>query len=201
MARNGGLITAQDLAGYQAEVREPLRGTYRGHEVLFPTAPCGAWTAMETLNVLENFDIGGAGHNSAEMLHLLIEAARLAFADRYYYLGDPDANPVPLDGLLSKDYAKQLAREISRERARAVSASEDPWHEFASKAINDPWPHSALSRPGSMGAPSGIGTGDCTTHFCVMDSSGNAVTCTQTAVGYFGSKVMSPGVERSTTTE
>jgi gamma-glutamyltranspeptidase / glutathione hydrolase len=194
MRSNGGLITAADLSRYHAVVSDPLRSTYRGWEVLFPTAPCGAWTAVETLNLLENFDISAAGHNSVDGLHLFIEAARLAFADRYFYLGDPDVNPVPLDGLLSKAYAQQLAEGISRERARSISTEMDPWQEYASKPINDPWPFSSLTSPGTQAAPSGMGSGDCTTHFCVMDSTGNAVTCTQTAVGYFGSKVISPGV-------
>jgi gamma-glutamyltranspeptidase / glutathione hydrolase len=194
MRRNGGLISVADLESYRARVVSPFSARYRDSEVLFPTSPCGAWTAIETLNILENFDIAGAGHNSAQSLHLLIEAARLAFADRFYYLADPETNPVPLDGLLSKDYARRLAASISPDRARPVSASEDPWQEYASQALNDPWPYSSTPKPDTQPAGTGFGTTDCTTHFCVVDVAGNAITCTQTAVGYFGSKVITPGV-------
>lgn len=114
--KRGGLITAADLDAYRAEVKPPFRAGYRGYEVLFPTAPCGAWTAVETLNILEAlrgaFAPARAGQNSAEALHLFVEAARQAFADRYFYLGDPELQPVPLGGLLSKPYARMLAAAI-----------------------------------------------------------------------------------------
>ena len=106
MKQNGGLLGVEDFADYEVEVLEPSRTTYRGYEVLGSPVPSGTTTELQTLNILENFDLEAGGHNSPHGLHLLIEAARRAFADRYRYLGDPSFGPVPLKGLLSREYAR-----------------------------------------------------------------------------------------------
>ena len=117
MKANGGLITRRDLAERKPEVRTPLRLPYRGrYEILSATAPNGAWTALQTMNILERFDLDSLDFGSAEHLHLFVEVARHAFADRYHYMADPEFVDVPLKGLLSKEYARELAGGIDMER-------------------------------------------------------------------------------------
>ena len=97
MKKNDGLITMADLAEFKAEIKIPIKTTFRDYEVYAPTAPCGSWTTLETLNILENFDLKAMGHNSTKYLHTFVEGARHAFADRYHYLGVPDFVEVPLE--------------------------------------------------------------------------------------------------------
>ena len=195
MKANGGLITRQDLAKRKPEVKAPIKMPYRGYEVLGATAPNGAWTVLQTMKVLESFDLGSLEHNSSEYLHLFVEAARHAFADRYHYMADPEFVDVPLKGLLSKDYAKELAKKIDRDRASLESASDPaPWAYYESRALHDPWPYEGRPRPVKSPLPSAVPDGDCTTHFGVVDRHGNLVSCTQTAVSSFGSKVMTKGL-------
>ena len=82
-----------------------MRVSYRGYELLGSPTPSGAITGLQTLNILENFDLGSLSHTSPERLHLFTEAARHAFADRYAFVGDPDFQPTPLEGILSPEYA------------------------------------------------------------------------------------------------
>ena len=111
MRRNGGLLSSQGLAEYEAQVLEPVRTFYRGYEMLGSPVPAGTITHLQTLNILESFNLSRlVAHGSAEHLHLFTEAARHAFADRYSFLGDPDFGPVPLDGVLSAEYAREVAR-------------------------------------------------------------------------------------------
>jgi gamma-glutamyltranspeptidase/glutathione hydrolase len=116
-AANGGLITLADLAKTKAEWDQPRTGTFQGYEIVKP----GFWTQgpvmIEMLNLLESFDLRALGHNSPEYLHVVIEAAKLAFADRDRYYGDPKFSAIPEARLLSKDYAKERAAMIDRERA------------------------------------------------------------------------------------
>ena len=91
MAANGGIITREDLAQYEAKEREPIRGTYRGYEIVsMPPPSSGGVVLVHMLNILEGFDLADIGHNSALYLHLLTESMRRAYADRANYLGDPD---------------------------------------------------------------------------------------------------------------
>ena len=116
----GGFIEAGDLSEFEAEWVEPVRTTYRGYEVFEMPANTRGLVALEILNILEGFDMRGLGHNSAEYLHLFIEAKKLAFADRDAYIADPSQAEVPMARLTSKDYAKQRRRLIDPAR-RAVS--------------------------------------------------------------------------------
>ena len=103
--RHGGLLSAEDLAAFRARIEEPVQYDYRGYDVY----KCGPWSQgpvfLQQLALLEGFDLQALGHNSADYVHTVTEAAKLAFADREQYYGDPDFVDVPLDGLLSKDYA------------------------------------------------------------------------------------------------
>jgi gamma-glutamyltranspeptidase/glutathione hydrolase len=164
----GGLITTEDLAGYQAVVREPVRGTYRGYEVLsMPPPSSGGTHIVQILNILEGFPIGYLGHNSADTIHLMAEAMKLAYADRSEYLGDSDFVDVPVRGLTSKAYAETLRAKIGRNRA-TPSATIKP---------NDPAPYES----------------DQTTHFSVVDKDGNAVANTYTINFSYGNGLVAEG--------
>ena len=195
MQRNGGLITREDLVEYKPAVKTPLATTFRNYRVLSPTAPSGSWTALQTLNTLENFDLYSMGHNSKEYLHTFVESARHAFADRFRFMGDPDFVDVPLNGLLSKEYATQIAGEINPDRAEIeLMSSDPPWIYFATRAIHDPWQFEDRSSLTDQTMSSTDTSGDCTTHLGAVDGDGNMVSCTQTAVSSFGSRVVTPGL-------
>ena len=148
MRRNGGVLSAQDLAGYEAQVLEPARTSYRGYELLGSPAPGGTITTLQTLNIMESFDLARLSHGSPEHLHLFIESARHAFADRYSFAGDPDFAPVPLDGMLSREYAREIAGTIDREKAGLEDEREvQPWVAYADKPLHDPWRHDPQPRP------------------------------------------------------
>ena len=116
MRRHDGLLSSQDLADYEAQVLEPVRTSYRGYELLGSPVPAGLTTGLQTLHILENFDLRHIAHGSPEFLHLFIEAARHAFADRYHFLGDPDFGLVPVgrhfvERLRSRDCAIDRPRQ------------------------------------------------------------------------------------------
>ncbi len=167
MKANGGIITLEDLRAYEFKYREPLRGTYKGHEIVAvgPTSSGGVHI-IQALNVLEAFDVGEMGFGTEAYVHLVAEILKIAFADRFEYLGDPDFVEVPVQGLISKRYAALRRGEIDLERAQNYAA----------------------------GAPSSyLGESDNTTHFTVADDEGNVVSMTQTIHAAFGSKVTVPG--------
>ncbi len=168
MKRNGGLITEADLAAYEAKERAPLRGTYRGYEVVSMSPPSSGGTALiQMLNILEGFDLKSYGHNSAQYLHLLAEAMRRAFHDRALHLGDPDFNPdMPIDKLISKAYAEELRRSISLNRAT----------------------------PSNLAAFVDADEGMETTHYSVVDADGNAVVVTYTLEYSYGSRIVANGL-------
>ena len=112
MREHGGLITAQDLAGYQPVWRDPMRGTYRGYEITTNNPPGGGIMLVEMLNVLERFDLREIGHNTAEYLRVVCEAMKRATVDKDRFVGDPGFVEVPVARLTSKDYAAEMAREI-----------------------------------------------------------------------------------------
>ena len=168
MQKHGGLITLDDLKGYHAVLREPLKGTYRGYDLLsMPSPSSGGVALFEMLNVLERFPIGQMGYDSSAKYHLVIEAMRRAFADRAEFLGDADFVRVPVAGLVSKNYAAQLAKTIS------------PDHATPSSQIGH-------------GEPTAYESTE-TTHFTVVDAQGNAVVNTYTLNGGFGSGVIIHG--------
>lgn len=162
MKRGGGLITAEDLKNYKPVEREPVRGTYRGYEIVsMPPPSSGGVHVIEILNILEGYDLAKLGHNTADSIHRLAEAMRRAYADRAKYLGDPGFVKVPVAGLVSKEYAAQLRANIDLAHA---SKSEDI----------------------SAGKPPGA-EGEQTTHFSIVDKDGNAVSNTYTLNLAFGS--------------
>jgi gamma-glutamyltranspeptidase/glutathione hydrolase len=167
MRANGGLITEQDLLAYRAVERNPLRGTYRGHDIVsMPPPSSGGVAILEMLNILEGYDLNSLGHNSASSLHLLAEAMRRAYRDRAEYLGDPDfATTIPVDKLTSKIYADSLRSSI------------DIRH--SSKSILGPLGQGQESPE--------------TTHYSVVDSEGNAVAVTYTLEYWYGSRIVADG--------
>ena len=168
MERGGGLVDAESLAAYEPVIREPARGTYRGYEILtMPPPSSGGIHIVQMLNVLENFPVAEFGSGSADAIHVLTEAARLAYADRSKHLGDPDYYDVPAEWLMSKSYAKQLAATIDMRRAR-------PSSEVA------------------PGVPPAHESPD-TTHFSVIDRDGNVVSNTTTLNFSFGSGIAVTG--------
>ncbi|MBC8244622.1 MAG: gamma-glutamyltransferase [Verrucomicrobia bacterium] len=169
MSANGGLITRDDLAGYNAKRREPVRTTYRGHEIVgFPPPSSGGVHVAQILNILESFDLASMAPDSAEFVHLVTEAMRLAFADRAHWLGDADFAAVP-KGLASKKYARQLAKKIDPTKAATIDA-----HSTPPNADTD-----LFSKH--------------TGHFSAADSDGWWMACTATVNTTFGSGVVLPG--------
>lgn len=167
MERNGGIITREDLAKYEALEREPIRGTYRGYEIVsMPPPSSGGVALVEMLNILEGYDLATAGHNSARYLHLLTEAMRRAYADRARYLGDPDFNEdMPVTRLISKPHAANLRGSIDMKQA-----SESDPALFADRYESDQ-----------------------TTHFSVVDKDGNMVSLTYTLEWGYGSHIVVDG--------
>ncbi len=168
-----GLMTLEDLAAYRPTVRSALRGTYRDHEIItMPPPTSGGVAILEMLNLLEGFDLRAAGQSSADHLHLLAEAQKLAFADRAAYIADPDQVRQPVAELISKRYAEQRRPEIDRARAKTYRAGT-----FAAPA----------RREGADLNPRAS-----TTHLSVIDNRGNAVALTCTIEQSFGSAVTAP---------
>jgi len=167
MGANGGIITAQDFANYRVAVREPVRTIYRGYEVIsFAPPSSGGVHLIQMLNILDHFDL--AKLDEPIRWHVIAEAMKLAFADRAYWLGDPDFAPVPR-GLVSREYATALAKRIDLRRATKVPTHGEP----------SDWNSDLFKRH--------------TTHFSVADAEGNWVACTATINTSFGSKVVIPG--------
>jgi gamma-glutamyltranspeptidase / glutathione hydrolase len=168
MQANGGVITSDDFASYHLVMREPVRSTYRGAEVVsFPPPSSGGVHVIQILNILESFDLPKLAET--DRAHVIAEAMKLAFADRAFWLGDPDFVAVPR-GLMRKDYAKALAARIKLDAVLAVEGHGEP--------------------PDSL---TDIFQMKHTTHFSVADAEGNWVACTATVNTSFGSKVIVPG--------
>ncbi len=170
---HGGILTAADFAAYQPVERQPVRGTYRGYEIIsFPPPSSGGVHVIEILNLLERFDLKSMGDGSADFVHVVTEAMKLAFADRAKWLGDPEFTRVPR-GLVSKDYAGRLAKQIRMDRAaEGVAAGMPP------QAESDFFERERRRH---------------TTHFSTADVDGNWVACTASINTSFGSKVVIPG--------
>jgi gamma-glutamyltranspeptidase/glutathione hydrolase len=173
-ARHGGLLTMEDLRGFEPQWLDPISTTYRGYEVSVPPPPCQAIQYLEMLNILEGFDIIGLGHNTVTSLHLFIEAAKLATADRAEYTA---IDRPPTSGLLSKDYAAQR-RALIRDRAQPTGGERYTASKLPGEVLaGDPYPY----------------THECTTHFDVVDGEGNAVGVTQSLGSGFGSGMVVEG--------
>ena len=168
MAKHNGLITMEDLAGYRVVERAPVRGTFRGYDIAAMSAPSsGGMHIVQMLNIFENFPLKEMGYGSADAMHVMAEAMRLAYADRSKYLGDPDHLDLPVAALTSKDYAAELAKGISLSRARP----------------------SAEVGPGDLAPYESPET----THYSVLDSEGNALVNTYTLMFSYGSGVVIDG--------
>ncbi|MEO8621350.1 MAG: gamma-glutamyltransferase [bacterium] len=166
MRRGGGLITEDDLAHYVAKERAPIRGTYRGYEVISMPPPSSGGVAMvEMLNILEGYDLAAAGHNSPRYVHLVVEAMRRAFLDRARYLGDPDFTKPPIERLTSKTYAAELRKTILDDRATPSLPTQ-----IAERHESDQ-----------------------TTHYSVVDADGMAVSVTYTLENGYGVGAVVPG--------
>jgi gamma-glutamyltranspeptidase/glutathione hydrolase len=168
MHAHGGLITLQDLAAYEAKLRVPVFGTYRGHVIAsMPPPSSGGVHLIQILNILEGFPLGFLGHNGADTIHLLAESMKLAYADRGKHLGDADFTPVPVEGLIAKRYADALRERIDLDRARPATAI----------APGDPLTYESAD----------------TTHFSIMDAAGNVVANTYTINFSYGAGIVAEG--------
>jgi gamma-glutamyltranspeptidase/glutathione hydrolase len=167
MRKNGGIITEADLANYQPVEQAPVRGTYRGYDVIGMAPPSsGGIATIQMLNILEGYDLTALGHNSATTLHLMTEAMRRAFLDRARHVADPAFNPdMPVQQLISKRYAAQLRAGIDPYQA----GSSDPVQ------VQD------------------IAESEETTHLSVVDGDGNAVSLTYTLEYSYGSRIVVEG--------
>ena len=163
--KDGGILTREDLKNFKVRVLKPVRASYRGYELLSSPPPSsGGVHIAQILNVLENFDVASMEPDSAEYLHLLSEVFKICYADRSAYMGDPNFVKVPMEGLLSKDYAKELAARIDMTKAQKP-------------AEGNPFKHESIS----------------TTHFSIADSEGNLVAVTRTINHFFGSCAVPEG--------
>ena len=167
MLAHGGLITREDLKNYTARRRTPVRGTYRGYEVIsMPPISSGGVALVEMLNILEGYDLAATGAGAAATIHLVAESMKRAYADRARYLGDPDFNhDMPVARLTSKEYAAELRKTISADRAAKPSPTSFEWP-----------PES-----------------DETTQISIVDADRNAVSLTYTLEQGYGVKIVVPG--------
>jgi gamma-glutamyltranspeptidase/glutathione hydrolase len=164
MAASGGYITKADLTSYKTITREPIRGSYRGYEIIGPPPPSsGPFHIAQMLNILEGYDIKPLGFGSVETIHLLAEVLKIAFADRAAATADPAFVKVPVDRILSKAYAAERLARIDQNRALTWSAEVAPE------------------------------TSAYTTHLTVADGAGNIVASTQTINSLFGARFIVPG--------
>ncbi len=167
----GGRMTRGDLERYQPIIREPVRGAYRGYQIIsMPPPSSGGVHLIEMLNILEGYTLKKLGAGSPAALHLMIEAMKLAYADRAEFLGDADVVHVPVERLTSKDYAAELRADIDPDRARPASEI----------------------RPESTALGPGLG-GVNTTHFSIVDQFGNAVANTTSLNLSYGSGLVAKG--------
>ncbi len=167
MRAHGGLITREDLKAYQAKQRAPIKGTYRGYDVIGMGPPSSGGISVQLmLNLLEQHDLTASGFGSARNLHLIAESMRRAFADRAQHLGDPDfVKTMPIDRLTSKQYAIELNKTIDPSKASKSSPTTFTWTSESEE----------------------------TTHFSIVDGRRNAVAVTYTLEAGYGSKIIAPG--------
>jgi len=178
-----GWITKEDLAQYTPREMEPVRGDYRGYEVLSAPPPVGGTTLIEALNILENFDLSGYSYTDPEAIHLIAESLLLASADRYRYVGDPAFFAVPIKGLTSDAYARERAELIRLDAV--IPPREAP--------AGGPFQYEYLEEHAAIYSVPEEATSLSTTHVSVVDKEGNAVSLTQTLSYFWGSQVFVSG--------
>jgi gamma-glutamyltranspeptidase/glutathione hydrolase len=180
--KGGGFITAADLAAYEVKEREPVRGSYRGYDIISAPPPSSGGIALiEILNILEGFDLAKFGNRSSNSIHLGVEAFRRAFYDRADFLGDPDFSKVPVAQLIDKKYAAAWRDSI------------DINHASVSKDLKRPSIFNELERV-AQSRTTAIREPENTTHYSVVDAEGNAVSVTTTLNDSFGSRVTAEGL-------
>ncbi len=184
MQKGGGLITADDLAHYEVKEREPVRGTYRGFEIISAPPPSSGGTVLvESLNILEGYDLAKLGDRSAQSIHFTTEAFRRAFFDRAEFMGDPDYAKIPVAQLIDKKYAAAWRETIDLTHA-------SPSKELKRPAIFTELEQYAAAHPPADAPPES----NHTTHYSVVDAEGNAVAVTTTINDWFGSRVTADGL-------
>lgn len=184
MRKGGGLITADDLAHYEVKEREPIRGTYRGYEIISAPPPSSGGTVLiESLNILEGYDLAKLENRSAVSIHYTTEAFRRAFFDRAEFLGDPDFTKIPVAQLIDKKYGAAWRESIADDRASSSKDLKRPaiFSELEQYAAAHTQPRAHHESPH-------------TTHYSVVDAEGNAVSVTTTINDWFGSRVTAEGL-------
>ena len=184
MQKGGGLITADDLAHYEVKEREPIRGTYRGYEIISAPPPSSGGTVLiEALNILEGYDLAKMEDRSAQSIHYTTEAFRRAFFDRAEFMGDPDFSKIPVAQLIDKRYGTAWRNSIDGDHASASKELKRPaiFSELEQYAATHPGPEANHESPH-------------TTHYSVVDAEGNAVAVTTTINDWWGSRVTAEGL-------
>ncbi len=182
IARGGGLVTADDLARYKVVERVPIHGTYRGYDLYSAPPPSSGGVALiEALNILEGFDLRSSHRNSAQHIHLVVEAYRRTFFDRAVFMGDPDFSAIPVAQLIDKKYAAEWRSSINPQKASASTQLQRP-------------AMAQLDQSAALRAPYIGPEKENTTHFSVVDEAGDAVAVTTTLNDAFGSRVTLPGL-------
>ena len=165
MQRGNGIISEDDLAGYQAQFRTPVQSDYRGHRIIsVPPPSSGGIILFQLLGMVEKSDLNKMGYHTANTIHLITEAERRAFADRAVYLGDPGFVKIPVEGLIDKNYLSDRMSDFKET-------------------------HASLSSDMKHGVPPGTESEE-TTHYSVVDSRGNAVSATTTLNGAYGNSIV-----------
>jgi gamma-glutamyltranspeptidase/glutathione hydrolase len=179
LQKGGGLITAADLANYEVKEREPVRGSYRGYDIISAPPPSAGGTALlEILNILEGYDLAKLGNRSSQSIHLTVEAFRRAYFDKAEFMGDPDFSRIPVAQLIDKKYGAAWRESIDPAHATPSKDLKRPaiFNELEQYAQQNPQPL-AIREPGH------------TTHYSVVDAAGSAVAVTTTLNDSFGSRV------------
>ena len=184
MQKGGGLITVDDLAHYEVKEREPVHGTYRGYDLISAPPPSSGGTVLiESLNILEGYDLAKMESRSAESIHFTVEAFRRAFFDRAEFMGDPDFSKIPVAQLVDKRYAAAWRESI------------DPARATPSQELKRPAVFSELEQYAAAHHPAiAPRESNHTTHYSVVDAEGNAVSVTTTINDWFGSRVTADGL-------
>ncbi|MGO9646828.1 MAG: gamma-glutamyltransferase [Terriglobales bacterium] len=177
--KGGGLITADDLGKYEVKEREPVRGSYRGYDIISAPPPsAGGTTLLEILNILEGYDLARMGNRSSPSIHLTVEAFRRAYFDKAEFMGDPDFSRIPVAQLIDKKYGAAWRESI------------DPAHATPSQDLKRPAIFSELEQYARQNPqPLAVREPEHTTHYSVVDADGDAVAVTTTLNDSFGSRV------------
>jgi len=192
VASVGGIMSMEDLAAYESQYGTPVKTTFHGYEIYGQDTWTQGPVLMQTLNMLENYDLRAMGHNSPAYIHTVAEAIKLSFGDREAHYGDPDFSTIPIDGLLSKEYAAERARLIDLETAYpAQPEAGDPWR-YSSKSRGSNGVHNSNGLPAASDpATADASARDGTTHVSAMDKQGNMI-CGTISGGAFAKSVFFP---------